>query len=97
MEIEKTMGFVAKFSDLVEFGKEEFDVANSLFDFTNLNHKSNPKSKPSSSKATVAFLKEENTNIGLDFCWYCNDTEYKLPNCGSFLHLSLSKRYTVNS
>ena len=93
VEIEKTRGFVAEFSDLVEFVKQESDVANSLFGLRTLNDKSNPKSKPSSSKATVAFLEEENKRTGLGSCWYCKDTRHKLLNCASFLNLSLNKRY----
>ena len=54
VEIEKTRGLVAEFSDLIEFVKQESDVANSLFGLRTLNDKSNPKSKPFSSKATVA-------------------------------------------
>ena len=69
VEIEKTRGFVTEFSDLVEFVKQESDVANSLFGLRTLNDKSNPKSKPSSSKATVAFLEEENKRTGLGSCW----------------------------
>ena len=60
VEIEKTKSLVAEFSDLVEFMKQESDVANSLFGLRALNNKSNAKSKPFSSKATVAFLEEEN-------------------------------------
>ena len=56
VEIEKTRGLVAEFSDLVEFVKQESDVANALFGLRTLNDESNPKSKPFSSKATVAFL-----------------------------------------
>ena len=93
VEIEKTRGFVAEFSDLVEFVKQESDVANSLFGLRTLNDKSNPKSKPSSSKATVAFLEEENKRTGLGSCWYCKDTRHKLLNCASFLNLSLNERY----
>ena len=93
VEIEKTRGFVAEFSDLVEFVKQESDVANSLFGLRTLNDKSNPKSKPSSSKATVAFLEEENKRTGLGSCWYCKDTRHKLLNCVSFLNLSLNERY----
>ena len=92
VEIEKTRGFVAEFSDLVEFVKQESDVANSLFGLRTLNDKSNPKSKPSSSKATVAFLEEENKRTGLGSCWYCKDTRHKLLNCASFLNLSLNER-----
>ena len=93
VEIEKTRGFVAEFSDLVEFVKQESDVANTLFGLRTLNDKSNPKSKPFSSKATVAFLEEENKRTGLGSCWYCKDTRHKLMNCASFLNLSLNKRY----
>ena len=93
VEIEKTRGFVAEFSDLVEFVKQESDVANSLFGLRTLNDKSNPKSKPSSSKATVAFLEQENKRTGLGSCWYCKDTRHKLLNCASFLNLSLNERY----
>ena len=93
VEIEKTRGFVAVFSDLVEFVKQESDVANSLFGLRILNDKSNPKSKPFSSKATVAFLEEENKRTGLGSCWYCKDTRHKLLNCASFLNLSLNERY----
>ena len=63
--MEKTRSLVAEFSNLVEFVKQESDVANSLFGLRTLNDKSNPKSKPFSSKATVAFLKEENKKAGL--------------------------------
>ena len=90
----KTRGLVTEFSDLVEFVKQEPDVANSLFGLRTLNDKSNLKSKPSSSKATVAFFKEENKKTGLGSCWYCKDTEHKLLNCASFLDLSLNERYT---
>ena len=85
VEIEKTRGLVAEFSDLVEFVKQESDVANSLFSLRTLNDKSNPKSKSFSSKTTVAFLKEENKKAGLGSCWCCKDTRHKLLNCASFL------------
>ena len=88
VEIEKTRGLVAEFSDLVKFVKQESDVANSLFRLRTLNDKSNPKSKTFSSKATVAFLKEENKRTGLGSCWYCKETRHKLLNCASFLDLS---------
>ena len=85
----KTRGLVVEFSDLVEFVKQESDIANSLFGFRTLNNKSNPKSKPFSPKATVAFLKEENKEAGLESCWYSKDTRHKLLNCASFLDLEM--------
>ena len=96
VEIEKTRGFVAEFSHLVEFAKQESVVANSLFGLRILYDKSNPKSKPFSLKATVAFLEEENKKTGLGSCWYCKDTRHKLLNCVSFLDLSLNERYKLN-
>ena len=93
VKIEKTKGLVAEFSDLVELVKEDSDVANFLFGLGTLNNKSNPKSKPFSSKATVAFLQEENKKAGLGSCWYCKDTRHKLLNCASFLNLSLNECY----
>ena len=93
VEIEKTRGLVAEFSDLVEFVKQESDVGNSFFGLRTLNDTSNRKSKPFSSKATVAFLEEENKKAGLGFCSYCKDTRHKLLNCARFLDLSLNERY----
>ena len=93
LEIEKTRGLVAEFSDLVEFMKQESDIANSLFGLRILNDKFNPKSKPFSSKATVAFLEEENKKAGLGSCWYCKDARHKLLHCTSFLNLSLNEWY----
>ena len=93
VEIEKTRGLVVEFSNLVEFVKQESDVANSLFSLRTLNDKSKPKSKLFSSKATVAFLEEENKKAGLGSCWYCKGTRHKLLNCASFLNLSLNERY----
>ena len=91
VEIEKTRGLVEEFSVLVVFVKQQSDVANSLFGLRTLNDKSNSKSKPFSSKATVAFL-EEDKKAGLGSCWYCKDTRHKLLSCASFLNLSLSER-----
>ena len=93
VEIEKTRGLVAEFSDLVEFVKQESDVGNSLFSLRTLNDTSNRKSKPFSFKATVAFLEEENKKTGLGFCSYCKDTRHKLLNCARFLDLSLNESY----
>ena len=93
VEIEKTRGLVEEFSDLVEFVKQESEVANSLFGLRTLNDKFNPKSKPFSSQATVAFLKEENKKVGLGSCWYCKDTRHKLLNCANFLDLCLNEHY----
>ena len=76
VEIEKIRGLVAEFSDLLEFVKQESDVTNFLFGLRTLNDKYNSKSKPFSSKATVAFLKQENKKVGLGSCWYCKDTEH---------------------
>ena len=74
--------------------KQESDVANYLFGLRTLNDKSNFKSKPFSSKATVAFLEEENKEACLESCWYCKDTRHKkLLNYASFLDLSLNERY----
>ena len=89
VELKKTRGLVVEFSDLVEFVKQESDVANSLFGLRTFNSKSNPKSKPFSSNATVAFLEQENKRAGLGSYWYCKDTRHKLLNCASFLDLTL--------
>ena len=63
LEMEKTRGLVAKFSDLVEFLKLKSDVANFFFGLRIFDDKSNFKSKPSSYKATVAFTKEKNAKM----------------------------------
>ena len=98
VQIENSTRLLANFYQFVEFVSQESLELNSLFGMRSLSIKSTKattKIKASSYgviTSTSSKTFKPNTPLQPGCCWFCKDSNHKLPDCGKFKNISVQKR-----